>query len=408
VAAVGALLVPAGIAAAGQFNHAPVARPGAAAAPAVSATTSAAPSAPAAPAVFKHPGVLVGQTQLDVMRRQVNAGAQPWKSAYDRMRASQYASLTRQAKPRANVECGSRSNPDFGCSDERDDALAAYTDALMWYITRDARYAQKAIELMDAWSGTIRQHTNSNAPLQTGWAGASWSRAGELIRYTYQGGWVQQGRFAGMLRTVYLPVVINGSGANGNWESIMTDAASGIAVFLDDKASFDKAVALWRGRVPAYIYLKSDGPTPKSPPTHPKTSASLVDYWFGQKTYVDGLAQETCRDFGHTGWGLEGAVHVAETARIQGLDLYGEMRERMTKALEFHANLDLGAPVPSWLCGGTVNKGLGPVLEIAYNHYHNRMGIPLPLTQQLIEKRRPMGDDGHFVAWETLTHANNP
>ena len=329
VAVVGALLVPAGIAAAGQFTHAPVARPAAPATP----TASAAPSASAAPAVFKHPGVLVGQTQLDVMRRQVNAGAQPWKSAYDRMRSSQYASLTRQAKPRANVECGSRSNPDFGCSDERDDALAAYTDALMWYITRDARYAQKAIEVMDGWSGTIRQHTDSNAPLQTGWAGASWSRAGELIRYTYPGGWAQESRFAGMLRTVYLPVVINGSGANGNWESIMTDAAIGIAVFLDDKASFDKAVALWRGRVPAYIYLTSDGPTPKSPPTHPKSSASLTDYWFGQKTYVDGLAQETCRDFGHTGWGLEGAIHVAETARIQGLDLYGEMRERMTKAL---------------------------------------------------------------------------
>jgi hypothetical protein len=395
VAAVGALLVPAGFAVSGQLTRA-------------AASRTKAPAPPAPPAVFKHPGVLVGKDQLEVMRQKVDAGAQPWKGAYDRMRISRYASLARKAKPRATVECGSRSNPDFGCSDERDDALAAYTDSLMWYITRDARYAQKAIELMDAWSGTVKQHTNSNAPLQTGWAGASWSRAGELIRYTYPGGWAQEARFATMLRTVYLPVVIKGSGANGNWESIMTDAAIGIAVFLDDKASFNQAVALWRGRVPAYIYLKSDGLTPKSPPTHPKSGASLVGYWFGQTTYVDGLAQETCRDFGHTGWGLEGAVHVAETARIQGLDLYGEMQERMTKALEFHADIDLGAPVPSWLCGGTVNKGLGPVLEIAYNHYHNRMGVSLPKTQQLIQKQRPMGDDGHFVAWETLTHADNP
>jgi Alginate lyase len=389
VTAVGVLLAPASAAVAGQVDRATGIRP-------------------AAPTAFKHPGVLVTRSQLDVVRQKVTAGAQPWKSAYDKMRTSPYASLTRPAKPRADVDCGSRSVPNLGCSEERDDALAAYTDALMWYISRDGRYADKAIELMDAWSGTIKRHTNSNAPLQTCWSGASWSRAAELIRYTYPAGWPKSGRFASMLRTVYLPIVIKGSGANGNWESIMTDAAIGIAVFLDDKASYDRAVALWRGRVPAYIYLKSDGATPKSPPAHPKSGSALVEYWYGQKTYVDGLAQETCRDFGHTGWGLEGAAQVAETARIQGLDLYGEMRDRMTRALEFHAGYDLGAPVPAWLCGGKINRGLGPVLEVAYNHYHNRLGLALPKTQQLIERHRPMGDDGHFVAWETLTGANNP
>jgi len=55
-----------------------------------------------------------------------------------------------------------------------------------------------------------------------------------------------------------------------------------------------------------------------------------------------------------------------------------------------------------------VNKGLGPVLEIAYNHCAYRLGIPLPKTKQLIEtKLRSTGAD-HFVAWETLTHASQP
>ena len=39
--------------------------------------------------------------------------------------------------------------------------------ALAWYITGNASYAQKAIQIMDAWSATITSHTNSNAPLQT-------------------------------------------------------------------------------------------------------------------------------------------------------------------------------------------------------------------------------------------------
>ena len=151
-----------------------------------------------------HPGVLVSRGQLDFIKGRVQAGAQPWTTAFNQMMASRYASLSRVPAPRAVVECGSFSNPNFGCTDEREDAIAAYTTALAWYITGNAAYAQKSIQLMDAWSATITSHTNSNAPLQTGWAGSSWPRAAEIIRYTY-GNWPNVNRFATMLRNVYLP-----------------------------------------------------------------------------------------------------------------------------------------------------------------------------------------------------------
>jgi hypothetical protein len=375
--------------------------------------TGGAPAATAhqvEPFAFAHPGVLVTRAQLDNVRQQLAAGAQPWTSAYNAMRASTFASLSWTPKPRSIVECGPSSNPNLGCSDERNDAVAAYTHALQWYLTRDSRYAQKAIQIMDAWSAVITDHTNSNARLQTGWAGASWTRAAELIRYTYTG-WPTDrvNRFATMLRTVYLPEIANGSpNTNGNWELIMMDAMIGIGVFLNDQATFDRAISIWRGRVPAYIYLASDGRYPKSPPGSNKdTPEELIAYWQGQSTFVDGLAQETCRDFGHTGWGFEAAAHVAETAWIQGINLYAEMRERMTKALEFHANYELGASVPTWLCGGSLDTGLGPTLEVVHNHYRNRTDTRLSKTLQVIQSRRPMGVS-HFLAWETLTHAINP
>ncbi|HCU51433.1 MAG TPA: hypothetical protein DGG94_16810, partial [Micromonosporaceae bacterium] len=360
---------------------------------------------------FQHPGVLVTRAQLDFVRGRVIANAQPWRAAYDAMVASRFASLSYTAHPRSVVECGPSSNPNLGCSDEREDAIAAYTHALRWYLTGDSRYADKAIQIMDAWSGVITDHTNSNAPLQTGWSGASWSRAAEIIKHTY-GGWTSSRvtRFSTMLRNVYLPEIINGHpNNNGNWEAIMMDAVVGIGVFLDDRTVFDKGVSIWRGRVPAYIYLTTDGSIPKAPPgSRYDTPAEIIDYWHGQDTFVDGLAQETCRDFGHTGWGFAAAIHVAETARHQGMDLYGEMRTRMTKALEFHANYDLGATAPSWLCDGSISRGIGPIPEIGYNHYASRLGLSLPKTKQLIETRlRPTGVS-HFLAWETLTHANNP
>ncbi|MFE7706280.1 alginate lyase family protein [Streptomyces sp. NPDC057486] len=362
----------------------------------------------AAPASFTHPGVLVSRPQLDFVRAKVQAGAQPWKSAYDQMLASKYASLTRTAKPRAIVECGSYSNPNYGCTDEREDAIAAYTLALAWYITQDSRYAQKSIEIMDAWSAVIQDHTNSNAPLQTGWAGSSWPRAAEIIKYTY-GSWPNSARFGTMLRNVYLPKVINGSHSNGNWELSMTEAAIGIAVFLEDRTAYDKAVTKFRGRVPAYIYLVSDGALPKTAPgSGLDTRDKIITYWQGQSTFMDGLSQETCRDLTHTGYGLSAISHIAETGRIQGQDLYPEIADRLRHALGLHAKYQLGAAVPSSLCGGSLTDKLGPITEVGFNALHNRMGIAMTNTQTLTEQQRPAGSNNLFVAWETLTHANNP
>lgn len=370
--------------------------------------TPAAARQAAAPANFTHPGVLVGRSQLDFVKAKVTAGAQPWKAAYDQMLASKYASLTRTAKPRAVVECGSYSNPNYGCTDEREDAIAAYTLALAWYIGSDSRYARKSIEIMDAWSAVIRDHTNSNAPLQTGWAGSSWPRAAEIVKYTYNS-WPNSGRFGTMLRTVYLPKVINGSHSNGNWELSMMEAAIGIAVFLEDRTAYDKAVAKFRGRVPAYIYLTTDGSLPRTAPgSGLDTREKIIKYWQGQSTFMNGLSQETCRDLTHTGYGLSAVSHIAETSRIQGQDLYPEIADRLRHALGLHAKYQLGRPVPANLCNGSLKDKLGPVTEVGYNALHNRMGYEMSNTQRLTEQQRPAGSNNLFVAWETLTHAGNP
>ncbi|MCU7728665.1 alginate lyase family protein [Actinoplanes sp. KI2] len=365
-------------------------------------------TADAAPIAFNHPGVLVSRAQLDFVKGRVAAGAQPWLAAYNQMMASSYASLARTPKPRATVECGSYSNPNYGCTDEREDAIAAYTDALAWYLTGNAAYAQKSIALMDAWSATIQNHTNSNAPLQTGWAGSVWPRAAEIIKYTYSS-WPNQARFATMLRAVYLPVVIVGSSSNGNWELSMMEAAVGISVFLDDKADYDRAITRFKARAAAYIYLAADGAQPKYPPVGSvDTPSELISYWQGQSTFVDGLAQETCRDFTHTGYGISAIGHVAETTRIQGEDLWPSLQERVRQALGFHTKFENGTAVPSNICGGKVTKGLGPVTEVAFNALHNRLGIAMTNTQQYTESHRPQGTNNLFVAWETLTHAGNP
>jgi len=360
----------------------------------------------AGPKAFVHPGILVNRAQLDFVKSKL--GVEPYKSAFAQTNTSRFGSLSYAPSPIAVVECGSFSNPDIGCTAEKNDATAAYTQALLWSLTGQEAHAKKAIEIMNGWSAVLKDHTNSNAPLQSAWTASVFPRAAEIIRYTYDG-WAAADvtRFAAMLRDVYLPKVINGdANSNGNWELSMAEASVAIGVFLDDRATFDKAIAMWRKRVPAYFYLTTDGALPVPPPGGNKnTQAALTTYWYDQTTFSDGLCQETCRDLGHVQYGLAAMINAAETARIQGVDLYGEQAKRITAGLELHAQYLNGAAVPSSLCTGTLTDvSADPTWEIAYNHYANRTKAALPQTKALIAKIRPVDTD-HHMDWETLTHA---
>ncbi|MER7763835.1 alginate lyase family protein [Streptomyces sp. NPDC097619] len=360
--------------------------------------------------VFRHPGVVVGHDQLARAKEGVARGAEPWASAHRAVLASRYAAPDYTAHPVDVVNCPFNAGP-VACLDERQDALAAYTHALLWSVTGETAHARKSAEIMDAWSAVMERHTGGNAGLQAAWAGAAWARAADVLRAGYPA-WrgARADRFGEMLRTAYLPTVRDQVPAfNGNWELAMTDATISIAVHLEDQQVFAEALRRFRDRVPAYFYLTSDGPRPKAPQNAGlDTPEKVTTYWFGQTAFRDGLAQETCRNLMHVGYALAASAHIAETAWHQGVDLYGEQSRRLTAALEFHSRYQLGEAAPEWLCGGKVERTMGPDLEVALGHYEGRAGAALPFTRELAERMRPAGTDDLFVAWETLTHAADP
>ena len=95
--------------------------------------------------------------------------------------------------------------------------MAAYTHALLWYITQDVSHAEKAMEIMDGWSAIFReQESAKSAGLVAGWVGSLWPLAAEIIRHTYHG-WPASSvaRFEHMLTSIYLPLVERGSDTNG-------------------------------------------------------------------------------------------------------------------------------------------------------------------------------------------------
>jgi hypothetical protein len=355
---------------------------------------------PAKPVGFVHPGILVNRAQLDEIRRRVAAGIEPQKSAFEAMKASKWGARDYTPHPRETVECGSNSNPDFGCKDEQGDSDAAYTQALLWYITRDEVYARNVIGILDGWSSTLKGgHTNNNGQVQASWTGDVFPRAAEIMRFSYKE-WPDASiaRFQNFLRTQFLPTLIHGTCENGNKELTMSEALINIGVFIDDRAVYDLGVKMWRGRAPAYIYLASDGAKPIEP-------IGCGPAIWGNKGYtpvlVPGLLQETARDSQHANMALAGMVDAAETARQQGLDLYGEVGKRIVAAMEFQAQY---LPPNKATPPEKLEFNLHPTWEIAYNHFHDRLGESLPRMAAVLPGNRPTGVN-HHMAWETLTHA---
>jgi hypothetical protein len=52
---------------------------------------------------------------------------------------------------------------------EKEDSAAAYTHALLWFITQDVRHAAKSVEIMDAWATTFRDQADRLAS-RLGWS----------------------------------------------------------------------------------------------------------------------------------------------------------------------------------------------------------------------------------------------
>lgn len=359
---------------------------------------------------FAHPGVLVSLAQLQYVKD--NLSESPWRGAYEATKRDPLANPEYIPRPWATVVCGSYSNPNLGCSDEIRDAQAAYTQALLWRLSGDVRYAENVRRILNAWADTLTGgHTDSNGPLQAAWAASLFTRAAEIVKYTY-GGWPQpeKDKVTRLFASQYYPDALrafsgNYACYNKNWHASAIEAMFNIAIFNKRQAWLDDAVTKWRSLVPSYIYLSSDGARPKDASWC--THTQITEHWNDPVAYVDGLSQESCRDFEHAAYGLAAIINVAESARLQAINLYEDQSSqaalRIVAAIELHSAYQNGDQAR--LClkyKGYKNDTVG-TFEIGFNHYALRQGISLPQTSLFLENHRPVKGKFHYL-WETLTH----
>jgi len=427
---------------------------------------------------FVHPGIFLDRTQLELVKNKLIAKANPWTSAaafltmtsdptsdgkytstdgYHQM----YNSLSYAPHAQTSVSCsGTNAVGGNQCKTLESDANAAYTQALLYYYDLDGKadqHAQLSIKILNAWASSLSSLSTSEnqLKLESSWAIQAYTKAAEIMRYTYTPPSgetkLNSSGIAYILTNKFLPIFSFTSDAvtvsNGNWRLTITNAVEDIAVFTDNHTVYNQALAEWRAAVPPYLYVPGDGALPQYPPGGKyTTTAQLKCYWAGagtvtstcptssiqsvdttKMTFVNGMTQETCRDPDHVSLALAGMFAAAETARIQGTNLWQEQQSRLVAGLNFttaynSAHLDGygGTTVgsyPTSPCGGppwNTSGGNGDdawqsAWETAYATLHVRMGLTLSdsvLHYLQTDARKSSNSNGRIntmSAWETVT-----
>lgn len=309
---------------------------------------------------FVHPGIDMNKEDLDFMREQVQKGKDPWKKSFELL--DKHISSKFKFTPYAHIISGPFAKPDIGGFDLLNSSEAAYSCALLWYTTKEERYAQKAMEIIDAWSSKLRSFDENNAKFLVAFSGYEFCNAAEILRYTYPG-WTEKNTdsMTHLMMSVYFPMIrYYFTDANGNWDAAIIHTLMSIAVFTDNRELFDNAI---------YHYL------------HAPDNGSMVRY-----IYPNGQCQETCRDQGHVQMGLYEFASAARVAFTQGMDLFSAADSRLALGLEYTAK---------WITGGDVFAYGVPSERERYRcrggfefflDYYASVGIDMPNLRELVSR----------------------
>ena len=202
---------------------------------------------------FIHPGLLHSALDFDRMTAKVAAGAQPWKTGWDKLAANAHSSLSWTPKPAAVVYRGLDGIHAENYGQLYNDVAAAYALALRWKISGDAAYADRSVQILNAWSAVLTGiGGNTDKFLAAGLYGYEFANAAEIMR-TYAG-WLTPDveRFKSMMRQVFYPMnhdfLARHNGDQcvthfyANWDICNMASMLAIGVLSDDTMIYNEAI----------------------------------------------------------------------------------------------------------------------------------------------------------------------
>lgn len=321
---------------------------------------------------FKHPGLLVNDNDINYLKQKLEIS--PWKEGYSDLKKidEKLGTINGPFKEIIRGD-GVDSSTALALSG---DAKKAYHMALMWYITKEKKYADWAIYIINEWTKTLKEVSGEGALLACAWYGFALINAAEILRYT-DSGWKEED--IKLAENFFIDVLYSRTqnwknGLSGNWDTAITKFNMAVGIFCNDKNIFEKAIDMFKSK--------------------DANNGTLLRY-----IYDTGQCHESARDQEHAQMGICGLVEACEVAWKQGVDLYSYANNRLLLGVEYTAKYNLGYDdLPPFIQNkhGKVISELErgkflPYYELVLNHYLNRINRPLDeikYTQEVVTKVR--------------------
>jgi hypothetical protein len=349
---------------------------------------------------FVHEGLLVTQADFDRIKMKVNAGIEPWISGWNKLIANSHAQLTYVPSPVDTLIRGGNSReeplPD-NYSHAYHDVAAAFQLAIRWKVTGDNAYADKAIQILNAWASVCKAiRGNSNLQLAAGIYGYQFANAAEIMR-TYEG-WDASDfkKFQNWMYEIWYPInkdfLVRHNNTCishywANWDLCNIASEMAIGVLTDKRQLYNDAV--W--------YFQ-----------HGEGNGNIFKTI--NQVYGDSLAQlqESGRDQGHTTLDIALLDVIIQQAWNQGDDFFAFDDNRFLKACEYAARYNvakLSVPYTAYNNCDNVNQTLiseggrgdvRPMWELPFNHYVKLKGLRAPYTEMAAGSVRPEGGGGDY------------
>ncbi|SEC78701.1 Putative Ig domain-containing protein [Streptomyces sp. 3213] len=348
---------------------------------------------------FSHPGLLHTADDLARMKAALAAKQSPVYDGYLALAAHARSSASYAVQNTGQITTWGRGPANYQNQAVADSA-AAYQNALIWSVTGDTAHADKARDILNAWSASLTAITGADGPLGAGLQAFKFVNAAELLRHTGYDGWsvADIARCEDSFLRVWYPAVsCYMLYANGNWDLTSLQSLLAIGVFCEEPTLFYDALRFAAAGAGNGSVL------------HRIVTAA-------------GQGQESGRDQGHEQLAVGLLADAAQVAWNQGVDLWGFDDNRILANLEYAARYNLGGDVPfvpdldrtgkylKLAVSATSRGNLPPIYEMAYAHYAGVRGLDTPYTKNAVFRgtggtRVVEGSNDDLPSWGTFAYA---
>lgn len=336
---------------------------------------------------FVHPGTILTKPQMQYAYSKAIAGLDPWKTSFDNFQAKYSTFLSTSYLPHAHSQVGRN----LYKADYENDATAMLVNGIMYNMTGASRYADKVIQLLDAWTSTCTsiQYPDNDWQLTNGY-GLHFMIYGADMIYNYPGFTAAKKTNAVNLFTIFYnyyaqytstrnkktPFVVDGW---PSWGSSAGKFMMAYGIFCQNQTAYNLSLEYFN-----------------------RTAANGADNGTIQTAFLaSGQPVEAGRDQFYAQLCMASFLEWAQMAYNQGnRSLYDARSGVLGKAMEYLGKYNLGqtvtwtpvTPATSiWATTPPINSisasnrsVFRPIWYMAYNYYKRYRGLNMPYTNEVI------------------------